>query len=245
MKYDGNKKVGHGIIIVNETFDDRKLLKRDGADKDHEYFRVIYDKLKINCENNDFYNVNAKTIDHNIKSFVKHPETENSSAIFVAISSHGGEDGIINGTSGTINLGKIFAYFYQHKPLLSIPKVFLIQACRGSETQRKQEQDGLPSSPDSRVSSNYATSTSDTLIVYATGDGYTAWRDTENGSWFVKDLRECIMDAQFDGRHLVDLLTICTDRVISTHYKGATETPSFQSTLRKFLLFPPFAPVTS
>ena len=200
MKYVGNKKVGRGIIIVNKTFDDPKLNNREGAEKDREYFREIYDKLKINHENNDFYDVNANTIDYNIDSFVRHPETEKSSAIFVAISSHGGEDGIINGTSGTIKLGKIFAYFYQHKPLLSIPKVFLIQACRGSETQRRQKHDGLPSSPDSRVSSNYATSTSDTLIVYATGDGYTAWRDTENGSWFVKDLRDCIMDAQFDGR---------------------------------------------
>ena len=244
MKYDGNKKVGRGIIIVNETFDDPRM-HRQGADKDRGYFREIYDKLRINYENNDIYDVNGKTIGEKIESFVGHPETKNSSAIFIAISSHGGKDGLINGTSGAINLGEIFAYFYKYKPLLSIPKVFLIQACRGSEIQRIQVPDGLPPSPESRESYNYATSTSDTLIAYATGDGYVSWRDPVNGSWFVKDLRDCIMDRQFDGCHLADLLTICTDRVISTYHKDGTETPSYQSTLRKRLLFPPSAPVTS
>ena len=242
MRYFSNDKVGRGIIIVNEKFDIQ--IDRQGADKDREYFREIYDKLKIDYENNDFYNIDSSAIDYNINTFIKHPDTVKSSAIFIAISSHGGKDGVINGTKGTINLGNIFAYFYQYKPLLSIPKVFLIQACRGSETQMAQE-DGPSSSPYSKESSNYATSTSDTLIVYATGDGYTAWRDPQKGSWFVKDLRDCINDTQHDGRHLAELLTICTNRVISTHCKGATETPSFQSTLRRFLLFPPFAQVTS
>ena len=235
--YSGNK-IGRGIIIVNEHFDNPRLEERTGAQKDQEYFRDIYHKFNIDCENNDFYNVDAESMDYNIKNFASHPDTKKCSVIFVAISSHGGANGSIDGKNGKINLGNIFARFYDNKPLLSIPKVFLIQACRGTGTQLNQEHDGPSSASDSIKSSNYATNTSDTLIVYATGDGFRAWRDRENGSWFVKDLRDCICDEKNAGRHFSDLLTICTNRVITTHCSDATETPSFQSTLRKFLLFP-------
>ena len=186
-------------------------------------------------------------MEHNIKNFASHHDTKKCSVIFIAISSHGGANGSIDGTNGKINLGDIFAHFYDNKPLLSIPKVFLIQACRGTGTQLSQEHHKSNSVSDSTQSSNYATNTSDTLfatntsdtlIVYATGDGLRAWRDPENGSWFVRDLRDCIYDEKHAGRHFSDLLTICTNRVITTHRSDATETLSFQSTLRKFLLFP-------
>ena len=51
--YSGNK-IGHGIIIVNENFDNPKLRKRKGAQKDQEYFRDIYHKFNIDMRTMTF-----------------------------------------------------------------------------------------------------------------------------------------------------------------------------------------------
>ena len=244
-------KVGRGIIIVNEKFDGQN--NRVGADKDRMYFRQIYDKLGIDYANNDYYNQTASEMSRNLYNFTHHPSNLGKSVIFIAISSHGGNNGQIGGKRGTITLSEIFQFFYDDKALLSIPKVFLIQACRGTKTQGRVVMDDINISSSSAsphglsamptLTNNFSTSTSDTLIVYATGDGFVAWRDEEHGSWFVKELRDCILSEKYNDMHLVDLLTICTNSVISNHViknskHQLTETPSYQSTLKKFLRFP-------
>lgn len=54
--------------------------------------------------------------------------------------------------------------------------------------------------------------TCDVLVMYATVEGYSAWRDTVNGSWFVQTLVKKLEEHR-DRRDLMSILTIVNKEV--------------------------------
>lgn len=64
--------------------------------------------------------------------------------------------------------------------LLYKPKVLIVQACQGNETIRAERlaMDG----PSARNSPAY----SDLLVCVSAVPGFTSFRDTERGSWFIQ-----------------------------------------------------------
>lgn len=66
--------------------------------------------------------------------------------------------------------------------LLYKPKVLIVQACQGNETIRAERLavDG----PSARNSPAY----SDLLVCVSAVPGFTSFRDTERGSWFIQTL---------------------------------------------------------
>ena len=188
----------------------------------------------------------------------------NHDALFVIILSHGDRGDIIYTSDDImIKINDIVKCFSASKcPSLSNkPKVFIIQACRGSESNSLVTLSKEPFQPQTVSTSQtafydsgYSPSSStapilinvpdeaDTLCAYATIDDHTALRDRKNGSWFVQELVSVIND-HAHNTHLLDMLTMVNNRLSSQHSIGnEVQVSQIKSSLRKMLYFHPRLP---
>ena len=232
---------GQGLIIVNEKFKNAPI--RDGAKKDMQYLKEIYNKLNIDCEYHVHKDIKGYSIAGLVGDFSEKIDPE-CSVIFVSISSHGEDGGKILGTDGrSVELSELIKAFQLKTELLGIPKVFLIQACRGSkeEIQYGDADAGEDEAPPPQ----YATSSGDTIICYSTGEGNVSYRSSKDGSWFIRILHSCIMDPRYRNLHFAEMMTVCCNLAVKEFHiiktsqgrEKVTETPAYYSTLRKFIRF--------
>ncbi|XP_063966311.1 cell death protein 3-like [Lytechinus pictus] len=123
------------------------------------------------------------------------------------------------------------------------PKVFIIQSCRGKKFQRSvslSDSPAIVSDAYPRQQPEYMTRpiNSDILIAYATSEGTKAWRNEDEGSWFVKDLCDVITE-YCRKEHMLDILVHVNNRMV---WREATENrgkqmPCFVCTFtKKFML---------
>ncbi|XP_041481228.1 cell death protein 3-like [Lytechinus variegatus] len=123
------------------------------------------------------------------------------------------------------------------------PKVFIIQSCRGKTIQRSvslSDSPAIVSDTYPRQQPEYMTRpvNSDILIAYATSEGTKAWRNEDEGSWFVKDLCDVITE-YCEKEHMLDILVRVNSRMV---WREATENrgkqmPCFVCTFtKKFML---------
>ncbi|KAI6653304.1 Casp3 protein [Oopsacas minuta] len=261
---------GQGIIIVNKNFIERvkkgpqgnkrwsiredESKVRKGADKDLEYLKGIYDRYDIDYTNFTYLNQKPEETDQKetsmkdlVQNFADNVE-QKSPVIFVSIATHGGEKGTLVETdiSKTTTVETLVKIFADNTNLMLIPKVFIIQACRGSDDEEAFEEPTI----------QFATKHSNFLIIHSTTEEYTSFRSEEQGSWLLEILHECVRMPKYRNLHFVEVVTVCTFWAINSHRqdpedaedsKGAkpgkelvraTETPTFHSTLTKFLRFP-------
>ncbi|CAH8495511.1 unnamed protein product [Schistosoma turkestanicum] len=168
------------------------------------------------------------------------------------ILSHGDEGGLIYATDGSVPVDRIIAPFRgdQCPDLRGKPKLFFIQACRGMALD-----DGVfvcDGSLSNSKSADAATTIrripveADLLIAYAVQPGYYAFRNSVNGSWFIRALS----DALLRYGNTLDLLSIMTRVNYDVAYEYESnaanpafcckkQMPSFVSTLTKHVIFPP------
>ena len=197
---------GLGIILVNHSCG---RLDRPGARKDLENFKHIFQnmKLKIVIKENFNYKIVVNFIKEEIKTH------EKLKSYFLAISTHGTEDGIYchNGTLFEIS---VLVNELQKPIHAGKPKVLFIQACRGDSESADMSivTDDIPT---------VATLESDMLKAYSCVKGYTSFREADEGSWFVASLRAC-----FDGMkrpcNILQLLT-ATNNYMLTHFEVKNE----------------------
>ncbi|XP_044514484.1 caspase-14 [Gracilinanus agilis] len=163
------------------------------------------------------------------------------SCCFVVLMAHG-EEGILQGVDGnTIRLEELFCMLTNKncRALRGKPKVFIVQACRGD-----QKDAGEVVKPNSTGGDVLLTTErppklptfSDSLHVYATVEGYIAYRHEEDGSFFIQTLTDVF--ANMKG-NILDLLTEVTRRMADAELmiggKPRKVNPEVDSTLRKLL----------
>jgi len=123
--------------------------------------------------------------------------------LLVVAMSHG-EPGLLHSRDRPYPASELWSYFTGDKclSLVGKPKLFFIQACRGTMVDRGvsvDETDGY------RMS--YAIPTqADFLIAFSTQEGYFSWRNPVQGSWFIQALCD---ELRLHGRTR-DLLTLLT-----------------------------------
>jgi len=126
------------------------------------------------------------------------------------------------------------------KSLAGKPKIFIFQACRGSEFDSGIETFDSPEVSEA-VKRRIIPIEADYLYAYSTVPGYYAWRNKVKGSWFVQALhelmKECACRIDF-----VKLLTRVNYKVASEfeskgQVKGMKQIPSIVSMLTKDLYF--------
>jgi hypothetical protein len=140
--------------------------------------------------------------------------------------SHGGKDdygcGIIHTFDGTIKVDSVWRYFAGDRcpSLIGKPKLFFIQACRGSLTDfgaevedddRRFSRTEDECSRKSRIASlpQKIPIMADILVMFSSADGYFSIRDTRYGSWFIQAL--CLKLEQYlNASENKDLMSILT-----------------------------------
>lgn len=108
-------------------------------------------------------------------------------AFICCILSHGRRGVVLGSDDEPLNIKHAIGRFNaSNQPALTgKPKVFLIQACQGTQKQRGVLLENLESDDGPSLS---IPQEADFLIAVATVEDYTAFRHKINGSWFIQSL---------------------------------------------------------
>lgn len=214
-------KPGLMYIFNNEEFDDRKNEYRVGSSADVKALRDTFEAFKMKVE--VFKNPTVK----DIRTVVKNIETKdftNRSCLVIVILSHGHrfERVLAKNEPYTIDDDVLFPIL-RNRTLIDKPKIFFIQACKGSMEigglhKDSQQPHGAPT---------------EVLKCYSTFEGYVSYR-TEQGSIFVQKLCENI---KRDGNtKSVDEIMKEVTRSVKI-ISNQKQIPTVTSTMTKPLIF--------
>lgn len=237
------EKMGKCIIINNKNFNSSTGMSiRNGTDRDAEALYKCFRNLGFDVV---VYNdCSCARMQELLKQASE--EDHRNSACFACILLSHGEENLIYGTDGMIAIKDLTSHFRgdRCKTLLEKPKLFFIQACRGTELDDGIQADSGPMN-DTDASPRYKIPVeADFLFAYSTVPGYYSWRSPGSGSWFVQALCATLNE---HGKSL-DILKILT-RVnyrVARHFESRSDDARFHekkqipcvvSMLTKELLF--------
>lgn len=240
---------------TNETMTNQKRPGRAGAEKDEE--RLVEEMEALHFEVVVKRDLTVKQIHDTIHEYSKMEDHKNFSIFGCALMTHGqNDDRFISSDDRSFSLKDLTESFEgdKCKHLLGKPKIFFVQACRGTKPMlgaERIESDVNLSSP-MKIVSAIAGATprripiaADFLISYAVVDGYRAIRLPDEGSWFIQELCDCLRTARLSARQtgkgetLLRTLTRVNRGVAAkTHEESrdVVQIPSFSVMLTKDLV---------
>ncbi|XP_025939846.1 caspase-3 isoform X2 [Apteryx mantelli] len=139
-------EMGECVIINNKNFHrETGMLPRSGTDADAASVREVFVKLGYKIKlNND---LSCRDIFKLLKNTSEEDHSKRSSFVCVLLSH--GEEGLIYGTDGPLELKALTSLFRgdRCRSLAGKPKLFFIQACRGTEFDSGIETDSGSDEP--------------------------------------------------------------------------------------------------
>uniref|UniRef100_A0A3B3SD52 Caspase 7, apoptosis-related cysteine peptidase n=1 Tax=Paramormyrops kingsleyae TaxID=1676925 RepID=A0A3B3SD52_9TELE len=157
-------------------------------------------------------------------------EDHSNSSCFACILLTHGEESMVFGTDGVMPLKTLTSLFRGDvcRSLVGKPKLFFIQACRGSQFDDGIETDSGPPKDTLETDANPRNKIpveADFLFAYSTVPGYFSWRNPGRGSWFVQAL--CSVLKEF-GKQL-EIMQILTrvNYKVATSFESWSEDPHF------------------
>ncbi|XP_048713805.2 caspase-7 isoform X3 [Caretta caretta] len=191
--------------------------------------RIVNPTFKYNMD----YKKVGKCIIINNKNFEDQTaadENHSDAACFACIFLSHGEEGFIYGTDGILEIKDLTTFFRgdKCKTLIGKPKLFFIQACRGSAFDDGIQTDSGPANNTGVTDANHRYKIpveADFLLAYSTVPGYFSWRNPERGSWFVQSLCSMLND---HGKQL-EIMQILTrvNYMVATNYESKSDDPRF------------------
>ncbi|XP_071107062.1 caspase-3-like [Haliotis cracherodii] len=235
---------GLAYIINNVKFDN--LTERTGSDLDEERLTERFSALQFTVKT--FRNRKSTQMVDLLDRASREDHSDRDCFVCVILS-HGEEDRIY-GTDGPVEVTKLLDPFKGHRcgSLAGKPKLFFIQACRGTEPDYGADVlsvkgDGDNEDVDDDVLIYRIPREADFLVAYSTVNGFKSWRNTRKGSWFILALCKVLEE---HGTTL-DLMTMMTrvNHIVAHDYSAkdlATtkkQIPCITSMLTKDLFFHP------
>ncbi|CAF96609.1 unnamed protein product, partial [Tetraodon nigroviridis] len=178
--------LGHCIIINNKNFDRRTGMNtRNGTDVDAANAMKVFSNLgyRVRVHNDQ----TVAQISQLLTSAAK--EDHSRCASFVCILLSHGDEGVLYGTDGPMEIKSLTSLFRgdRCRSLVGKPKLFFIQACRGNDLDGGIETDSIEDNSTTKIPVE-----ADFLYAFSTAPGYYSWRNTMSGSWFMQSLCDTI-----------------------------------------------------
>ncbi|XP_029909300.1 caspase-3a [Myripristis murdjan] len=213
--------IGQCIVINNKNFDRRTgMNQRNGTDVDAGNVMKVFGQLGYKVK---VYNDQTVEQMRQVLTAVS-KEDHSCSASFVCVLLSHGDEGVFFGTDASIELKSLTSLFRgdRCKSLVGKPKLFFIQACRGTELDGGIEADSGADGSTTKLPVE-----ADFLYAYSTAPGYYSWRNTMSGSWFIQSL--CDMISKY-GKEL-ELLHIMTrvNHKVAVEFESASAAPGFDA----------------
>ena len=223
------------LVIHNYIFPMREGNVRHGSEED----------VKNLCSLFDDFNFKTRIVNNLTQSQMVEILSETAEKDFsrydcflCVILSHGLKDGILGIDDEKIKIEAITSNFRRDAcpSLDGKPKIFLIQACRGSIQDRVHiETDSEPVS----CASSSLPADADFLICFATAPGHLSYRQPALGSWFISTV-VAVFKEHAEREHLMDMMSRVNNRVANYPSKtGFKQIPSQVCMLRKKVYFCP------
>ncbi|XP_061034885.1 LOW QUALITY PROTEIN: caspase-3-like [Eubalaena glacialis] len=233
-------EMGLCMIINNKNFHKSTGMScQSGTDVDAANLWETFTNLKYEVRNKN--DLTCEEILELMYSVSKEDHSKRSSYICVLLSH--GEEGKNFGTDGPVDLKRLTGFFRGDccRSLTGKPKLFIIQACRGTELDCGSETD---SGVEDDTACQKIPLEADFLCAYSTAPGYYSWRNSKDGSWFIQSL--CAMLKQYAYKlELMHTLTWVNRKLAIEFESFSTDSafhakkqiPCIVSTLTKELYF--------
>ncbi|XP_026216224.1 caspase-3a [Anabas testudineus] len=211
--------IGQCIIINNKNFDRRTgMNQRNGTDVDAanamKVFGMLGYKVKV---------YNDQTVEQ-MKQVLTAVSKENhsSSASFICVLLSHGDEGVFFGTDGSIELKFLTSLFRgdRCKSLVGKPKLFFIQACRGTDLDAGIETDSSDETTKIPVEADF-------LYAFSTAPGYYSWRNTMTGSWFIQSL--CDMITKYGKQLELQQIMTRVNHKVAVEFESISNSPGFHA----------------
>ncbi|KAM6939773.1 caspase-3a [Xenentodon cancila] len=212
--------IGQCVVINNKNFHiSTGMNQRNGTDVDAGNVVKVFSSLgyKVKVYNDQ----TVKQMEQLLTAVSK--DDHSHSASFVCVLLSHGDDGVFFGTDGAVKLTSITSLFRgdRCKSLVGKPKLFFIQACRGTELDGGIEADGIEDGI------GKIPVEADFLYAFSTAPGYYSWRNTVSGSWFIQSLCDVIRKY---GKEL-ELLHLMTrvNHKVAVEFESTSNLPGFDA----------------
>ncbi|XP_041837961.1 caspase-3a [Melanotaenia boesemani] len=212
--------IGQCIIINNKNFDrSTGMNQRNGTDVDAGNAGKVFSKLgyKVQVYNDQSVDQMKKVLTAVSK------EDHSRSASFVCVLLSHGDEGVFFGTDGSIELRYLTSLFRgdRCKSLVGKPKLFFIQACRGTDLDAGIETD---SADDGTTKIPVE---ADFLYAFSTAPGYYSWRNTMTGSWFIQSL--CDMISKYGKELELQHIMTRVNHKVAVEFESVSNSPDFHA----------------
>jgi len=221
---------GLALIIEIEQFMNDVEKPRIGSHVDTENLKKLFQQLHFKADHRK--NLTRPQFLSVLRDFANNQEHRESDMMILAVLSHGRDGQIIASDGLVVETEDIYAKFNNSNcPLLQgKPKFFIVQACRGDDTdvsfpenvemfsdltpkrnlkRQRGDYDTVPIPTYGELNTARPT-WEDMIIAYSTIPGFTSQRDHHSGTWFIQALVETFMNHAHD-RELIDLLRMTSD----------------------------------
>ena len=235
--YDMNQ-TSHGTCIIISNYHFTKHKDRKGSSIDEQRLFHLFTSLGYNVEVKK--DLNSQQMKDYLNQVANREEHDVADSFVCCILSHGDNGKIFGSDSQLVDIDDLVMPFKgsRCRKLVGKPKMFFIQACRGTtddEMVEIFESDG----PKAVQEKHTLPSEADFFFGFGTTRGYVSYRSTRHGSWYIKNLYEVMMQY---SQHSYDLLTMHTIVNQCVSEMTATNQPFKQcsapvSTLRKRVVF--------
>ncbi|KAG8431841.1 hypothetical protein GDO86_019747 [Hymenochirus boettgeri] len=219
--------VGRCVIINNRNFEKSTgMSPRNGTDIDARDLLCCFKGLGFNV--NVYNNKSCTEMETLLRTVAQ--QDHGDSACFACILLSHGDEGLIYGTDGAMPIKVLTTLFRGDncKSLVGKPKLFFIQACRGTEFDDGIESDAGPTNDSLETDANPRHKIpleADFLFAYSTVPGYYSWRNPGRGSWFVQALCR-VLNEHGKSLEVMQILTR-VNYLVATSFESDCDDPSF------------------